>query len=101
MSPLDENRLSYRSVWTSLSTVYRSLVWRLRENERARAVLLRVCVSLVWAVIVGSLGAAAALALGMTASEIVLAGLVNGAGAAVVCLLLCLRGKVPVIRTPP
>jgi hypothetical protein len=40
-------------------------------------------VSLIWAVLVGSLAAAAAVVLGMAASEIALAGIINGAGAAV------------------
>jgi hypothetical protein len=56
-------------------------VGQLRTNDRVRAVVLRACVSLVWAVIVGSLVAAAAVALGM--AEIALAGIINGAGAAV------------------
>jgi hypothetical protein len=43
---------------------------------------MRICVS-VWAAFVGSLAAAAAMVLDMAALEIVLAGIINGAGAAV------------------
>jgi hypothetical protein len=51
-------------------------------NGPVRIVIVRICVS-VWAAFVGSLAAAAAMVLDMAALEIVLAGIINGAGAAV------------------
>ena len=89
MSEINENTASYRSVPAiGRRSARRTPDSRITErtSHQTRALVLRTCVAVVWALLVGSLMAAGAYLLNIHESQIPAIAVLGGAGAAIFVL---------------